>query len=94
MIWSDETQLRRAYFFYVHVAFPTSRTAGIGHGYSCHITVCRPESRGEVKLQSTDPTDTLLIDPNFLGDEKDMQTIMAGAQKMQTILHKNKYWTF
>jgi choline dehydrogenase len=68
-----------------------ARKINMGHGYSCHITVCRPESRGEVKLKSTDPTDTLLIDPNFLGDEKDMQTIMAGAQKMQTILEADAF---
>jgi choline dehydrogenase len=68
-----------------------ARKINMGHGYSCHITVCRPESRGEVKLRSTDPTDSLLIDPNFFGDEKDMQTIMAGAQKMQTILEDDVF---
>lgn len=68
-----------------------ARKINMGHGYSCHITVCRPESRGEVKLRSTDPTDSLLIDPNFFGDEKDMQTIVAGAQKMQTILEDDVF---
>jgi choline dehydrogenase len=68
-----------------------ARKINMGHGYSCHITVCRPESRGEVKLNSTDPTDTLLIDPNFLGDEKDMQTIIAGAQKMQSVLEADAF---
>ena len=29
--------------------------------------------------------------PNFFGDEKDMQTIMAGAQKMQTILEDDVF---
>jgi choline dehydrogenase len=68
-----------------------ARKINIGHGYSCHITVCRPESRGEVKLNSIVPEDTLLIDPNFFGDEKDMHTILAGAQKMQTILEADAF---
>jgi choline dehydrogenase len=68
-----------------------ARKVNMGHGYSCHITVCRPESRGEVKLNSTDPDDSLLIDPNFFGDEKDMQTIIAGAQKMQTVLEADAF---
>ena len=68
-----------------------ARKINMGHGYSCHITVCRPESRGEVKLNSTDPADTLLIDPNFLGDDKDVQTIMAGAQTMQNVLEADAF---
>lgn len=68
-----------------------ARKLNMGHGYSCHITVCRPESRGEVKLNSADPNDTLLIDPNFLGDEKDLETILAGAIKMQAILEAKAF---
>ena len=68
-----------------------ARKINMGQGYSCHITVCRPESRGEVKLNSTDPADTLLIDPNFLGDDKDVQTIMAGAQTMQNVLEADAF---
>jgi choline dehydrogenase len=68
-----------------------ARKINMGHSYSCHISVCRPESCGEEKLNSTDPMDTLLIDPNFLGDEKDIQTIMAGAQTMQTILEADAF---
>ncbi len=62
------------------------RKVKLGHGHSRHITFCRPESRGEVKWDSTDPDDSLLNYPNFFGDEKDMLAIIAGAQKMQTAL--------
>ena len=63
-----------------------ARKVNLGHGYSCHITVLRPESIGEVKLQSSKPTDSLLIDPKFFNHEKDMKVIISGAKKMKSIL--------
>ena len=38
-----------------------------GHGYSCHVCLLRPRSRGAVTLRSTDPLAAPAIDPNFLG---------------------------
>ncbi len=67
------------------------RKITLGHGHSRHITFCCPESRGEVKLDSTDPDDSLLNYPNFFGDEKDMLAIIAGPQKMQTALDDDTF---
>ncbi len=63
-----------------------ARKVNLGHGYSCHITLLRPESIGEVKLNSSKPEDTLAIDPKFFDSEKDMEVLMRGAKKMQNIL--------
>lgn len=63
-----------------------ARTVNFGHGYSCHITLLRPESIGEVTLKSNDPSDSLAIDPKFFDDEKDMAVIKKAAHKMQAIL--------
>jgi choline dehydrogenase len=63
-----------------------ARKINLGHGYSCHITVLRPESVGEVKLRSNNPKDSLLIDPKFFSHKKDMEVIMNGAKKMKYIL--------
>ncbi|MGB0938361.1 MAG: GMC family oxidoreductase [Colwellia sp.] len=63
-----------------------ARKVNLGHGYSCHITVLRPESIGEVRLNSNKPEDSLLIDPQFLSHDKDLEVIVNGAKKMQTIL--------
>jgi len=63
-----------------------ARKVNFGHGYSCHITVLRPDSIGEVKLNSNNPEDCMHIDPKFFDDEKDMLLIKRGAKKMQDIL--------
>ncbi len=39
------------------------RKTVFGHGYSCHVCVLRPKSRGSVTLASPDPLATPLIDP-------------------------------
>ena len=63
-----------------------ARTVNFGHGYSCHITLLRPESIGEVKLNSNKPEDSLAIDPKFFNHENDMKIIKRAAKKMQNIL--------
>jgi choline dehydrogenase-like flavoprotein len=52
----------------------------LGGGYSCHVCVLRPKSRGEVRLQSADPMAAPLIDPNFLSDEDDLRRLLKGAR--------------
>ena len=57
-----------------------------GHGYSCHVCVLRPKSRGAVWLKSADPLAPPAIDPAFLRDERDMETLLRGAQLMTQIM--------
>lgn len=63
-----------------------ARKLNLGHGYSCHLTLLRPRSNGEVKLASSNPEDSLLIDPKFFDDEKDLNDLVQGAKVMQRIL--------
>ena len=49
-----------------------------GHGYSCHVCLLRPKSRGSVALASADPLAPPLIDPNFFGDPKRLEAMVAG----------------
>jgi choline dehydrogenase-like flavoprotein len=63
------------------------RTKVKGHGFSCHACVLRPESRGTVRLQSADAATAPLIDPAFLTDDRDMQTLRAGVRQMYRILN-------
>ncbi len=51
-----------------------------GHGFSLHACVLRPESRGTVRLASTDPAAAPLIDPNFLDDPRDIATLRKGVR--------------
>lgn len=55
------------------------------HGFSLHVCVLRPESRGWVKLNSADPADAPAINPNFLTDQRDMDLMVEGARLMNRI---------
>jgi choline dehydrogenase-like flavoprotein len=57
-----------------------------GYGYSCHVCVLRPHSRGRVRLQSRDPLDAPLIDPAFLSDDRDTALMVEGAKKLRAIM--------
>ncbi len=57
-----------------------------GHGYSCHVCVLRPHSRGTVRLASDDPSAAPLIDPAFLSDARDLETLRKGARMMAEIM--------
>ena len=62
------------------------RKTVFGHGYSCHVCVLRPVSRGSVQLAGKDPLAAPLIDPNFLGDRDDTDRMIRGFRIMRTIL--------
>ncbi len=57
-----------------------------GHGWSAHACVLRPHSRGTVRLASNSPYATPEIDPKFFCDPRDMQTLLGGLKKLDTIL--------
>lgn len=68
-----------------------ARKVNLGHGFSCHITLLRPKSRGEVKLNSSDPFDPPYIDPKFFDKDEDMEVLLDGADKMQRILESKPF---
>lgn len=57
-----------------------------GHGYSCHICVLRPKSRGTVGLQSNDPSDPPRIDPAFFSQSEDLDLLLKGTKMAQEIM--------
>jgi len=63
-----------------------ARTLRLGHGISCHVTVLRPKSRGNVLLQSPDPAAAPRIDPRFLSDPADLALLVEGAHQQRRIL--------
>ncbi len=58
-----------------------------GYGYSCHVCLLRPYSRGTVSLASAKESDAPLINPNFLNDSRDLETLIKGAKMTQNILN-------
>ncbi len=55
-------------------------------GYSVHVCVLRPKSRGTVRLASPEMRVAPLIDPQFLADPTDLQTLMDGVLQAYRVL--------
>lgn len=62
------------------------RKLHMGHGYSCHVCVLRPKSRGSLWLKSAKAEAPPAIDPAFLKEDADMDTLVRGAKMMTQIL--------
>lgn len=72
--------------FVISIVDDHARKLHMGHGYSCHVCVLRPHSRGEVFLTSADPMAAPGIDPRFLSDERDLKTLIKAAKMTRAIL--------
>ncbi|WP_345812146.1 GMC family oxidoreductase N-terminal domain-containing protein [Paraburkholderia sp. PREW-6R] len=57
-----------------------------GHGYSLHVCVLRPRSRGTVTLASRDARVAPVIDPRFFSDSRDLDLLVEGARIARRIL--------
>ena len=62
------------------------RKRHMGTGFSCHVCLLRPESRGTVGLNSADPLAAPRIDPNFLGEEADLEAMVAGFKTTRRLM--------
>ncbi|MDO6479306.1 GMC family oxidoreductase [Shimia thalassica] len=72
--------------FVISIVDDHARKLHLGNGYSCHVCALRPHSKGEVFLKSSDPMDDPGIDPKFLSDERDLQTLIKAAKKTRAIM--------
>ncbi len=72
--------------FVISNAEDHARKLRLGFGYSCHVCVLRPHSTGNVSLASANPMDAPSIDPNFLSDKRDLETLIKGAKITRSIL--------
>jgi choline dehydrogenase-like flavoprotein len=57
-----------------------------GHGFSTHVCLLRPKSRGTVTLNSADPADAPAIDPAFLSHPDDVEKLYRAARLTQQIM--------
>ncbi len=60
-------------------------------GYSCHVCVLRPESRGRMTLRSTDPAAPPRIELNFLDHPRDRETLVKGIRVARKILAASSF---
>jgi choline dehydrogenase-like flavoprotein len=64
--------------FVVGMVDDHSRKKRLGHGFSCHVCLLRPQSRGTVALASPDPAAPPRIDPQFYAHPDDLETMVQG----------------
>lgn len=71
-----------------------------GHGISCHVCLLNPKSRGNIKISGPSIHDPLHIDPNFFGEEEDLEEMVKGfkltrqllqSQSLQEIISKDLF---
>lgn len=72
--------------FVISIVDDHARKLHLGHGFSCHVCVLRPKSRGSVALESSDPMAAPRIDPGFLSDPEDLDVLMKGVRKTRQIM--------
>lgn len=87
--------------FVVAIVEDHARKLRTSLGFSCHVCVLRPRSRGTVRLASRDPRAAPLIDPGFLSDSDDVERLVAGFRLTRQIIEapalapyrKQELWT-
>ena len=74
--------------FCITIVDDHTRKRHFATGMALHVCGLRPKSRGSVRLASADIAMAPLIDPNFLADPEDLETLVRGVEIVQTILAK------
>ena len=72
--------------FIVSMVDDHARRLHLGHGFSCHVCLLRPRSRGTLTLASADPLAAPLIDPAFLMDPQDVEDMVAGFRLTRRLM--------
>jgi choline dehydrogenase-like flavoprotein len=85
----EETRPDLQLHFVIGKLINHGRTPTWGHGYSCHVCVLRPKSRGSLQLASRDAHAAPLIDPAFFTDSDDVQRMVKGFKIMRNVLNQS-----
>jgi choline dehydrogenase len=62
-----------------------------GRGFSIGVTQLRPESRGRITLASKDPFVTPAVDPRYLTETADLQTLVDGLRNAREIARTDTF---
>jgi choline dehydrogenase-like flavoprotein len=57
-----------------------------GTGFSCHVSLLTPKSRGSVTLRSAEAMETPDIDPNFLAEADDVERMVTGFKLTRRLM--------
>ena len=62
-----------------------------GQGYFADVCLCRPKSRGALRLASADPQAAPLINLGILQDPSDLDTLVAGFKRLRQLLDRSDF---
>ncbi len=62
-----------------------------GHGFFANIYQMRPESRGQIRLQSGDPSDPPAITGGYLTAPRDIAVLRAGVRRLREIFAQSAF---
>lgn len=60
------------------------------YGFSIHVCILRPDSRGRVSLNSASPTDNPEIQLNLLEKQADMDCLVRGIKRVRQIIQSSE----
>jgi len=63
------------------------RTLPRRHGYFLHMAVLRPRTSGKISLRTSNPLDKPYLQPNFLEDAADVQTLIRAMREARRIVN-------
>lgn len=61
------------------------------HGFTGHVCLLRPQSRGHIRLGSTDPLRPPIIDPNYLAAENDVRVLREGVRILRDVFAQSAF---
>ena len=75
-------------YFFTHASYadPAVRELDRAPGMTLSVYQCRPESKGSIHTKSPDPAAAPVIRPNYLADELDRRTLVAGLKIARRIV--------
>jgi choline dehydrogenase len=75
-------------YFFTHASYadPQTRVLDREPGMTLSLYQCRPESKGSIHARSPDPDAAPAIRPNYLADELDQRTLVAGLKLARRIV--------
>ena len=77
----------QTHFIPFHLAHEGSKFQ-MKSGYFADVCLCRPKSRGRFRIASKDPKAPPVIDLGLLRDESDLNTMVAGVERLRSLLRE------
>jgi choline dehydrogenase len=65
-----------------------------GSGYFADVCVCRPKSRGRLRLASNDPAAAPDIDLGLFQHPDDVEVLLAGLKRLRALMYKAAFGTY